>query len=35
MKVKDIVNNEELDLNRDELIQKMKDALMLAKKVVH
>ena len=25
MKVKDIVNNEELDLNRDELIQKMKD----------
>ncbi len=25
MKVKDIVNNIELDLNRDELIQKMKD----------
>ena len=25
MKVKDIVNNEELDLNKDELIQKMKD----------
>lgn len=25
MKVKDIVNNEELDLSRDDLIQKMKD----------
>ena len=25
MKVKDVVNNIELDLNRDDLIQKMKD----------